>query len=53
MRAGSAPLTRDFVAREATAARLSVPLAGSAQTTAHVGAYAIERTELRVVVMRR
>jgi hypothetical protein len=52
MRAGSAPLIRDYVARQAAAARLSVPLAGGAQTTAHVAAYAIERTELRVVVMR-
>jgi hypothetical protein len=52
MRAGSVPLTRDSVAREAAAARLSVALAGSAQTTAHVAGYAIERTELRVVVMR-
>ena len=53
MRAGAVSLPRDFVAHESAAARLSVPLAGGAQTTAHVAAYALERTEVRAVVLRR
>src|SRR4051812_21150122 len=53
MRAGAASLPRDPVAREAAAARLSAPLAGGAQTTVHVAAYALEQTDVRAVVLRR
>ena len=47
------PVRDDAVAREAAAARLSVPLAGGAQTTVHVAPYELESTELRTVVLRR
>lgn len=53
MRVGAASLSRDVHAPEAAAARLSVPLAGDAQTTVHVAGYDLERTRLRAVVMRR
>lgn len=53
MRAGAASLPRDVVARETAAARLSVPLAGGAQTTVHVAPYELEHTEVRTVVLRR
>ena len=53
MRAGAASLPRDPVAREAAAARLSAPLAGGAQTTVHVAAYALEQTDVRAIVLRR
>ena len=53
MRVAAASLPRDHVARDAAAARLSVPLAGGAQTNVHVAAYALDRTRVRAVVMRR
>src|SRR4051794_24483465 len=53
MRAGAVSLPRDTTAREPAAARLCAPLAGGAQTTVHVAAYALEQTDVRTVVLRR
>src|SRR3954453_6406695 len=53
MRAVAASLTSDTSAREAAAARLSLPLAGGVQTTIHVAAYELAATEVRTVVLRR
>jgi hypothetical protein len=53
MRAGALSIHRESIAPEAAAARLSVPLAGGAQTTVHVAGYDAERTRMRAVVMRR
>src|SRR3954453_2981933 len=53
MRGVATSLTSDPSAREAAAARLSLPLAGGAQTTIHVAAYELAATEVRTVVLRR
>jgi hypothetical protein len=53
MRATAASLPREDLAREEAAAELSVPLAGGAQTTAHVVPYELESTEIRAVKMSR
>jgi Phosphodiester glycosidase len=53
MRAEAVSLPRDRTAREAAAARLSVSLAGGAQTTVHVAPYELAHTEVRTVVLRR
>jgi hypothetical protein len=53
MRAGAVSLPSDVVARETSTAELSVPLAGGAQTTAHVAIHSLADTEVRAVLIRR